>query len=112
MKSVLYTFLQPNGAKRNTHLPHPDGFAGVITVSTKRCPAPMVSPLQPDFERQIDSLAQTLNRINGEGTIHLLKFETLAEFADRIATLIQQAQPWESHHAEAGSKQKEEKTHG
>jgi CRISPR-associated protein Cst2 len=102
LKSVLYTFLQPNGAKRNTHLPHPDGFSGVITVSTKRCPAPMVSPLQPDFNRQIGSLAQTLNRINGEGTIHLYEFETLAEFADRIETLIQQTQPWESDHAEAG----------
>jgi CRISPR-associated protein Cst2 len=101
LKSVLYTFLQPNGAKRNTHLPHPDGFSGVISVSTKRCPAPMVSPLQPDFNRQIGSLAQTLNRINGEGTIHLHEFETLAEFADRIETLIQQAQSWESDHAEA-----------
>lgn len=102
LKSVLYTFLQPNGAKRNTHLPHPDGFTGVITASTKRCPAPMVSPLQPDFERQIDSLAQTLDRINGEGTIRLYKFETLAGFAEQIETLIQQAQPWESNHAEAG----------
>ncbi|MGI0485890.1 DevR family CRISPR-associated autoregulator [Pantanalinema rosaneae CENA516] len=102
LKSVLYTFLQPNGAKRNTHLPHPDGFTGVITVSKKRCPAPMVSPLQPDFERQIESLAQTLNRMNGEGTIQLFRFDTLAEFAEQIATLIEQAQPWESDHAEAG----------
>lgn len=102
LKSVLYTFMQPNGAKRNTHLPHPDGFTGVITVSTRRCPAPMISPLQPDFTRQLDSLAQTLNRINGEGTIHLFSFDTLAEFAECIATLMEQAQPWESSHAEAG----------
>lgn len=102
LKSVLYTFLQPNGAKRNTLLPHPDGFTGVITVSTKRCPAPMVSPLQPDFERQIDRLAQTLNRLNGEDTIRLFPFETLAAFAEQIATLIEQAHPWESNHAEAG----------
>lgn len=102
LKSVLYTFLQPNGAKRNTHLPHPDGFSGVITVSTKRCPAPMVSPLQPDFERQIDSLEKTLNRINGENTILKYEFADLAQFAEKIETLIQQAQPWESDHAEAG----------
>jgi CRISPR-associated protein Cst2 len=31
LKSVLYTYLQPNGAKRNTHLPHPDYFGGVIS---------------------------------------------------------------------------------
>lgn len=102
LKSVLYTYLQPNGAKRNTHLPHPDHFEGVITVSTRRCPAPMVSPLQiGEYERQINSLAQTLNRINGEGTIQTLPFSDLAQFAERIETLIQQAQPWESDHAEA-----------
>jgi len=102
LKSVLYTYLQPNGAKRNTHLPHPDHFEGVITVSTKRCPAPMISPLQIEsFQRQIDSLAETLNRINGEGTILTYSFEDYAQFADRLETLIQQAQPWESNHAEA-----------
>lgn len=102
LKSVLYTYLQPNGAKRNTHLPHPDRFEGVIAVSTKRCPAPMISPLQVDtFQRQIDSLAQTLNRINGEGTIFQYPFEDFAQFAEQIEMLIQQAQPWESDRAEA-----------
>jgi CRISPR-associated protein Cst2 len=102
LKSVLYTYLQPNGAKRNTHLPHPDRFEGVITVSTKRCPAPMISSLQIDsFQRQIDHLATTLNRINGAGTIHQYPFEDFAEFAAQIETLIQQAQPWESDYAEA-----------
>jgi CRISPR-associated protein Cst2 len=102
LKSVLYTYLQPNGAKRNTHLPHPDRFEGVISVSTKRCPAPMISPLQIDnFYRQIDRLSETLNRINGEGTIHPYSFEDFAQFAEKIESLIQQAQPWESDHAEA-----------
>lgn len=97
LKSVLYTYLQPNGAKRNTHLPHPDRFEGVITVSTKRCPAPMTSPLQIDsYQRQISSLAQTLNRINGEGTIIEYAFEDFAQFAEQIEMLMQQVQPWET----------------
>lgn len=101
LKSVLYTYLQPNGAKRNTHLPHPDRFEGVITVSTKRCPAPMISPLQiENYQRQISSLAQTLNRINGEGTIIKYPFEDFAQFAEQIELLIQQAQPWETTHGE------------
>lgn len=99
--SVLYTYLQPNGAKRNTHLPHPDFFEGVITVSTRRCPAPMVSPLEENYSRQIESLANTLNSLNGEGTIHCFPFETMAEFAQQIQVLIEQAQPWESDYAEA-----------
>jgi CRISPR-associated protein Cst2 len=101
LKSILYTYLQPNGAKRNTHLPHPDFFAGVITVSTRRCPAPMVSPLEESYSRQIESLAHTLNSLNGAGTIHCFPFKTMAEFAQQIQLLIEQAQPWESDYAEA-----------
>lgn len=101
LKSVLYTYLQPNGAKRNTHLPHPDRFEGVITVSTKRCPAPMISPLQLEsYQRQITSLAQTLNSMNGKGTIIEYPFEDFAQFAERIQTLIQQAQPWGTSNGE------------
>lgn len=101
LKSVLYTYLQPNGAKRNTHLPHPDRFEGVITVSTKRCPAPMISPLQIEsYQRQISSLAQTLNRMNGEGTIIEYPFEDFAQFAEQIEQLIQQSQPWETNNGE------------
>lgn len=96
LKSVLYTYLQPNGAKRNTHLPHPDFFEGVIAVSTRRCPAPMVSPLEESYNRQIESIANTLNRLNGEGTVHLFAFETMAEFAEQIQTLIERSQAWES----------------
>lgn len=101
LKSVLYTYLQPNGAKRNTHLPHPDRFEGVITVSTRRCPAPMISPLQIEsYQRQITSLAQTLNKVNGEETIIEYPFEDFAQFAERIEQLIQQAQPWETNNGE------------
>lgn len=99
--SVLYTYLQPNGAKRNTNLPHPDYFEGVITVSTRRCPAPMISPLEESYNRQIESIAKTLNRLNGEGTVHLFPFQTMAEFAEQIQTLIEQSHPWESNYAEA-----------
>lgn len=101
LKSVLYTYLQPNGAKRNTHLPHPDHFEGVITVSSRRCPAPMISPLEPEYNSQIHSLATTLNNLNGVETIHCFDFNNMAEFADQIETLITQSQPWESENAEA-----------
>lgn len=104
LKSVLYTYMQPNGAKRNTNLPHPDYFEGVITVSTRRCPAPMISPLaigENSYIDQINSLKDTLNNLNGENTIHTFEFETMAQFADRIKEIIEKAQPWESDNAEA-----------
>ena len=104
LKSVLYTYMQPNGAKRNTNLPHPDYFEGVISVSTRRCPAPMVSPLaigENGYIQQIDSLKDTLNQMNGADTIHTFEFESMAQFADRIKEIIERAQPWESDNAEA-----------
>lgn len=104
LKSVLYTYMQPNGAKRNTNLPHPDYFEGVITVSTRRCPAPMISPLaigENGYLQQINSLKDTLNEMNGADTIHTFEFETMAQFATRIKEIIERAQPWESENAEA-----------
>ncbi|PSF37393.1 DevR family CRISPR-associated autoregulator [Aphanothece hegewaldii CCALA 016] len=95
LKSILYTYLQPNGAKRNTLLPHPDYFEGTISISTRRCPAPMVSPLEFEYQRQITSLADTLNRINGDGTIQVYSFETIAEFAEQIEELINLIQPYQ-----------------
>ncbi len=104
LKSVLYTYMQPNGAKRNTNLPHPDYFEGVITVSTRRCPAPMISPLaigEKSYIDQINSLKDTLNQLNGANTIHCFEFDTMAQFAERIQEIIERAQPWESDNAEA-----------
>ncbi|WP_414565143.1 MULTISPECIES: DevR family CRISPR-associated autoregulator [unclassified Anabaena] len=101
LKSVLYTYLQPNGAKRNTNLPHPDHFAGVITVSTRRCPAPMISSLEASYSSQIHSLADTLNNINGAETILCFQFDNIAQFAAQIQLLIERSQPWESENAEA-----------
>lgn len=101
LKSVLYTYLQPNGAKRNTNLPHPDLFEGTIAVSTSRCPAPILSALDHDYQAQIQEIAATLNKINGADTIRLFKFDSMASFAKQIQTLIEQAQPWENNNAEA-----------
>ena len=101
LKSVLYTYLQSNGAKRNTNLPHPDSFKGIITVSSRRCPAPMLSALEYDYQSQIKSLATTLNNLNGAETIRCFEFDNMAEFADQIEILIAQTLPWDSENAEA-----------
>jgi len=101
LKSVLYTYLQPNGAKRNTNLPHPDLFEGTIAVSTSRCPAPIFSALDHDYQRQIQEISATLNALNGADTIRLFEFDSMASFAKQVETLINQSQPWENNNAEA-----------
>jgi CRISPR-associated protein Cst2 len=95
LTSVLYTYLEPNGAKRNTNLPHPNAFEGVITVTTRRCPAPTISPLEESYQRQINHLADVLNGINGEDTVHVFPFENMAEFGQQIQHLINEGSPWD-----------------
>ncbi|MEC4805710.1 MAG: DevR family CRISPR-associated autoregulator [Jaaginema sp. PMC 1079.18] len=95
LTSVLYTYLEPNGAKRNTNLPHPNAFEGVITVTTRRCPAPTISPLEESYQRQINHLADVLNGINGEDTVHVFPFENMAEFGQQIQYLINEGSPWD-----------------
>lgn len=63
----------------------------MITVSTRRCPAPMLSSLSESYGRQIHSLADTLNNLNGTGTIHCFDFGTIAQFAEQIQTLIERS---------------------
>ncbi|WP_204103989.1 MULTISPECIES: DevR family CRISPR-associated autoregulator [Spirulina sp. CCY15215] len=95
LKSVLYAYLQSNGAKRNTCLPHPNGFFGILSATTGRCPAPMVSPLDRDFRDRIYNLSETLNRIHNSEIVHLFPFENVAEFANCIERLMELAEPWE-----------------
>ncbi|MFP4336302.1 MAG: DevR family CRISPR-associated autoregulator [Halothece sp.] len=95
LTSVLYTYLEPNGAKRNTNLPHPNAFEGVITITTRRCPAPTISPLEESYQRQINHLADVLNGINGEDTVQVFPFENMAEFGQQIQHLINEGTPWD-----------------
>ena len=62
LESVLYTFVQMNGAMRNTQLPHLVALHGVVSVSHGIAPAPTVSPLADDFVGQMQKTQQALIR--------------------------------------------------
>lgn len=102
--SLLYTFVQPNGAMRNTQLPHLVGLKGVITLSHTVLPAPTVSPLHPDYETQLAQVVEALNRLpaellppgpNGGGLLSLRRFGSVAEFADQMVALVAEATPYQ-----------------
>ena len=88
LRSTLYTFVQPNGAMRSAQAPHILGFSGVITTSSKPVPAPTVSPLHEGYRAEIDTTADVLNQIEGEGTINLAGFEDMGSFADAMRYLL------------------------
>lgn len=94
LQSLLFTFLQPNGAQRNTQMPHIAGFSGVIGIAYTPCPAPTVSPLVNGYEAEIKSVAETMNRIIGQDTVRVRSFNSLSEFAKEMEALISGTAPY------------------
>lgn len=86
LQSLLFTFLKPTGALRNTQNPHIVDFKGVISVSKAGIPAPTVSPLNKNFLSEIDKIAHALNEIH-TGAIDLYPFESLSEYAEKMKIL-------------------------
>lgn len=97
LESVLYTFMQPNGAMRSSQAPHLVSLAGVLAVSTGPVPAPTVSPLHDTYREQISSVQQALERVS-PGKVRIFNFDTLAELTQIVGDLVQTAAPYELHY--------------
>ena len=93
LESVLYTFLQLDGAHRNTQTPHVVGFEGMITTSSSVVPAPAFSPLHPEYCMHIERIANNLNRLH-EGAITLYPFDSPGMFTEAMTNLITSSQPY------------------
>ena len=99
LKSVLFTLLEPNGAQRNTQLPHIVAFEGVISLSTAACPAPTVSPIADDYLEQVEQVCKAVNTIvdTSEGStqsIRSIPFSNLSAFASAMQQLITDYTPY------------------
>jgi CRISPR-associated protein Cst2 len=85
--------VQPTGAQRNTQHPHSVNFKGVISLTTKPLPAPTISPLNSNYESEIDRLKTALNRVS-EGAVETHQFKSFGEFAGQIAELVEKSTPY------------------
>jgi CRISPR-associated protein Cst2 len=118
LQSLLYTFIQPNGAMRGTQLPHLVDMEGVITVSRGILPAPNLSPLNSDYRNQLSQIVASLNELppsmfpptsqpttpttitsggntnNGRKLISAYSFDSLADFTSIMAGLVSSAVPY------------------
>ena len=92
LKSILYTFIKPNGAMRNTQNPHIVNFEGVITYSTSTCPAPTVSALNSKYKEEIEKITKNLNEIPNN-SLTTIPFSSLAEFTEKFKELINTTEP-------------------
>ncbi len=103
LQSLLYTFIQPNGAMRGTQLPHLMALSGALSYSRGVLPAPSISPLNPDYREQLARVAGSLNRLPaqmlpaeaGQGQLLEIKtFDTLGEFTEIMTRLSTEAVPY------------------
>jgi CRISPR-associated protein Cst2 len=86
LQSVAYTFVQPNGAMRNTQNPHIVDVCGALAYSTGPAPAPLLSPLNRAFADQMVAIAASLNKLH-EGRLVVERFASLAELVEILTRL-------------------------
>lgn len=92
VRSVLFTFLEPKGAMRNTQNVHIGSFSGVVTMSNSTVPAPTVSPLRKNYRDELESIVGTLNNIT-DGALEISSFDSLTDFTGLGQNLIQEYTP-------------------
>lgn len=93
LESLLYTFIQPNGAMRSSQNPHIVDLCGALSYSTASAPAPLISPLNRNFVEQTERIALALNKIHA-GRIVVKRFANLAELTETLQELISTCEPY------------------
>ncbi len=92
-ESILYTFVEPNGAMRGTQNPHILNFEGAVTVSTQVVPAPLLSALDDGYRDEVKRVAMALNTIHPNAvTVH--EFDSMGAFAEVMQKLIADSAPF------------------
>jgi CRISPR-associated protein Cst2 len=92
LESVLYTFVEPNGAMRGTQNPHIVAFEGVVTVSHAVLPAPTISPLAEDYQEQVQRIARALDPNREQLRVH--PFASMADFVTTMRQILEQTYPY------------------
>jgi CRISPR-associated protein Cst2 len=93
LESILYTFLEPNGAMRGTQNPHIVSFDGVVAVSKGVVPAPAISPLGGDFGKELACVQAALETLR-PGALALHPFESVGQFTEVMTQLIRTTEPF------------------
>jgi CRISPR-associated protein Cst2 len=98
LESILYTFLEPNGAMRGTQNPHIVSFDGVVAASKQVVPAPTISPLSDDFPGELERVKAAIETLR-PGALELYPFASPGEFTEVMTRLIQDTEPFKLAYA-------------
>ena len=87
IQSLLNSFLNPRGAMTSTQKPHITDFKGIVSISKKLTPAPMISALNENYEQEIITIAGNLNAMESD-MIEVKSFEGLGALSGIMKDLI------------------------
>ncbi|HUV90804.1 MAG TPA: DevR family CRISPR-associated autoregulator [Anaerolineae bacterium] len=93
LESVLYAFIEPNGAMRGTQNPHIVDLQGVVAVSSGVAPAPTMSPINSHYREQLRGVQEALERMR-PGAVALHEFDSLAQFSQVMTELVETTAPY------------------
>jgi len=94
LESLLYTFVEMNGAMRNTQMPHLVALHGVVTVSKGIAPAPTISPINPNFAGDIQKTKDAINAMHETEVISVSEFRNVGELAEIMGDLVKNTEPY------------------
>jgi len=100
LESILYTFIEPNGAMRSTQNPHIVDFRGVVAVSSDVVPAPTMSAINSNYREQLRGIQGALERMR-PGAVALSEFDSLAQFSEVMTGLVETTEPYVFSYQEA-----------
>jgi CRISPR-associated protein Cst2 len=92
MESIMYTFVKPSGAMRNTQNPHITSFKGIISLSKSTIPAPTMSPISDNYVEEIKKVAENINKV--DNSINVIEFDSLSAFTSIMTDLINTYSPY------------------
>jgi CRISPR-associated protein Cst2 len=87
LQALLSSFINPQGAMTSSQKPHITDFKGVVTYSEKLIPAPTISPINPGYEKEVQTIAANLNEIE-PGAITVKEFNGLGALSEIIKDLM------------------------
>ncbi len=87
LQSLLNSILNPRGAMTSSQKPHITDFKGVVSYSENLVAAPTVSPINPGYDGEIETITNNLNKIE-PGSITAKRFDGLGAFTEVIMELF------------------------
>lgn len=92
LESLLSSFLNPKGAMTSTQKPHITDFKGVVSVSHKLIPAPTISAINDNYQSEIETIADNLNKIEPKA-IEIRPFDGMGKLSEIFVELLSE-QPY------------------